>query len=190
VTPPSAARPVDRLHVALVGLSGTGKSTLAPLLASRLRLGVADLDGIVAARQGRSVAEIFSVDGEAAFRAAESAVLSEVLDGPPTVLATGGGVVLADANRRLLIERSRVVWLRADPELLAARLAASAETRPLVGADAVSTLRRLADEREAHYREVADLVVDAGDPSLDPDGLADRVAAELADLQSAPSDDD
>jgi shikimate kinase len=188
VTTASPGDRYDRRHVALVGLSGTGKSTLAPLLAEWLEVTSADVDGIVADRRSMPVADIFAAEGEAAFREAESAVLAEVLGGPPAVVATGGGAVLAAENRRLLAERCIVVWLRADPEVLAQRLVAADEERPLLAGDAVSTLRRLATEREAHYREVADLAVDADDPSVDPDALADRIAAEVRRRWSVPDD--
>lgn len=147
--------------IALVGLSGSGKSTIAPLLASRLGYGDSvDLDRLIERRFGRSVDEIFAEDGEAAFRRAEADALAEALAGPPVVIATGGGIVLQQDNRSLLRSRATVVWLRASPTHLAERLADTTEARPLLAGDAQFALDRLASEREALYSEVADLTVD------------------------------
>ena len=169
-------------HVALVGLSGTGKSTVAPLLAARRGLVAVDLDGVVAAAAGRTVAQIFAEDGEAAFRSMESAALAEVLAGPAAVVATGGGVVLDAANRGALSEHATVVWLRSQPRVLAERLAASDEERPLLagGTDgAVDRLAQMASERGPLYEELADV-------ALSVDG---RTAAEVVDALDELLDD-
>ncbi len=147
-------------HIVLVGLPGTGKSTLAANLAERLGLPSVDTDRMVERRRGATVAEVFEREGEAAFREVESEMLAEVLAGPASVVATGGGAVLAAGNRRLLRERATVVWLRADPDELERRVVASPESRPLLRDDPAAALRRLAVERDPLYREVADLVVD------------------------------
>ena len=166
-------------HVALVGLSGTGKSTVAPLLARQLGCVPADVDRMVEERCGTSVAEVFATRGEPEFRSLESKLLAEVLDGPDAVVATGGGVVLAPGNRELLGRSARVVWLRTDVDVLVDRLARTTERRPLLADDPESTLRRLAAEREPLYREVADLAVDA--TGLRPHQVADAIEAELRD---------
>ena len=147
-------------HIVLVGLSGTGKSTVAANLAERLGRPSLDTDRMVERRRGATVAEVFAREGEAAFREVESEVLAEVLAGPASVIATGGGAILAAGNRRLLRERATVVWLRADPDELERRVVASPESRPLLRDDPAAALRRLAVERDPLYREVADLVVD------------------------------
>jgi shikimate kinase len=168
----------DTGHVALVGLSGSGKSTLAPLLASRLgHRGVVDLDRVLEERFGRPVARIFAEDGEAAFRDAESEALSDALDGPASVIATGGGVVLHPDNRRRLRASARVVWLKAHPSQLQERLAGSSEVRPLLAGDAAFALARLSEERDALYREVAHLTIDVD--GVDPSDLADELARAL-----------
>jgi 5-deoxy-5-amino-3-dehydroquinate synthase len=150
----------------LVGLSGTGKSTLAPVLARRLSMAHADLDRMVEAREAMSVAEVFRRRGEAAFRALEVEALRDAVAGPPAVIAAGGGLVTTPAAREVLASATRVVWLRADPRVLSARLAAGGEERPLLAGDAESALRQLAGQREDLYREVADLVV-----GVDADGV-------------------
>lgn len=168
----------DRPHLALVGLSGSGKSTLAPMLASRLGgFTAVDLDRVVEARFGCSVADVFAQQGEATFRDAESEALGAALDGPPAVVATGGGVILDPGNRRLLAARATVVWLRAHPSQLNQRLAGTSEARPLLDGDAEFALTRLSEERAALYAQVADLTVDVD--GVDPRDLADELAASL-----------
>lgn len=169
---------VDR-QLALIGLSGTGKSTLAPLLAVRLggRV-VVDLDRVVEHRFGRSVADLFATDGEGVFRDAESHALIEALQGPPAVIATGGGVILAADNRAALQDSAVVVWLRADPGDLQRRLESTDEQRPLLGDDPGGALARLSTERTALYRSVADLEVDVG--GITPEALADEIARRLS----------
>jgi shikimate kinase len=172
----SADPPGD--HVALVGLPGSGKSTLAPLLASRLgQRSVVDLDRLLEQQFDQPVSAIFAEHGEVAFRDAESDALRRALDGPPAVIATGGGAVLDAGNRQMLSRSARVVWLRAHPQHLAERLAGSAAARPLLAGDPAFALARLSEEREALYAQVADLVVDVdGVDALD---LADEVARSL-----------
>lgn len=168
----------DAEHIALVGLSGSGKSTLAPLLRTRTGRAVSvDIDRLVESTTGRTVSEIFDEEGETGFRALESQVLADVLAGPPAVVATGGGIVLEQENRRLLRERAKVVWLRATPSHLAERLQDTSEARPLLDGDADFALHRMATEREALYAEVADLVVDV--EGVDPRSLADELAEQL-----------
>jgi len=172
-------RAVERRQLALIGLSGSGKSTLAPLVASRLggRV-VVDLDRVVERRFGRSVSAVFRTEGEGVFRAAESHALTEALQGPPAVIATGGGVVLAADNRAALRDSAVVVWLQADPDDLQRRLEGTDEQRPLLGDDPLGALARLSTERTALYRSVADLEVDVG--GITPEALADEIAQRLS----------
>lgn len=187
-----ASKPTPpRAHVALVGLSGTGKSTVAPELARRWSLGYEDLDRVVEARAGADVQDIFADRGEPTFRRLEADALAEALDGDPSsaapvVIATGGGVVLDGSNRELLRRRAVVVWLSSDVEVLIERLAATAEARPLLADGAGTALRRLAAEREPLYREVADLVVDTTD--LTAAQAAEAVAVAVEGLEAEEPD--
>lgn len=167
----------DATHVVLVGLSGTGKSTLAPLLAERLGIVSVDVDSLVEEATGRSVASVFAERGEAGFRSEEMAALRHVLDGPAAVVATGGGILTNGGAADLLGQRATVVWLRAEPADLARRLRADGHQRPLLAGDAEATLRRLSQERTAGYREAADLVVDVGGaaPGVVLDTIADAL---------------
>jgi shikimate kinase len=143
-------------------MMGSGKTTVGQEVARRLDRDFLDSDDQVEVRTGRSVREIFETDGEAAFRAFEAAALAVALARlEPAVIAAAGGVVLDPANRRRLQEAGTVVWLRADPALLATRVGSS-DHRPLLGHDPLEVLIRLDQERRALYREVADHTVDVG----------------------------
>ncbi len=146
--------------IALVGLSGAGKSTVGLALAERLGWPLADTDALVVAAAGCSIAALFAAEGEAAFRDRETAALTAVLAGPPCVLATGGGVVVRQANRELLSSRAFVVWLDAPDVLILDRLAAHAERRPLLEADPAARLAALRQARTALYASLAQLTID------------------------------
>lgn len=156
-----------RQHVVLVGLMGSGKSTVGRILADRLQRPLLDTDALIEQRAGRTVREIFASDGEVAFRDLEAAVLVEALAGDePAVVSTGGGVVLRPENRAALgAARARVVWLCAEPSTLLERIR-HAGNRPLLDHDPEATLLRMAEERAPLYREVADLVVRVDDRSV------------------------
>jgi len=146
----------------LVGLPGTGKSTVGAELARRLRVAFADSDELIAQQTGRSVGEIFRHQGEPAFRQLEADMIAEALGGFDGVLALGGGAVTTDSVRQdLLACGVPVVLLTAGREELLGRLAGSA-TRPLLAGDAGARLAELAEEREPLYREVATLTVATG----------------------------
>lgn len=165
----------DGRSVALVGLSGAGKSTAARLVAARLGLPHADTDALVTARAGRPIPAIFAEAGEAAFRDLEAAALAAALAGSPLVLATGGGVVLHEANRALLRERAFVVWLDAPDEALLARLRAHDEERPLLAGDAAARLAALRAARAPLYRAAAHLTLHTA--GLTPGEVAERICA-------------
>ncbi len=139
---------------------GTGKTTVGRLLAERLERPLVDSDAEIEAETGRTVREIFATDGEEAFRALETASLRRALTSDePSVIAAAGGVVLSPINREALkAADARVVWLQADTEVLAERVRNGGH-RPLLDDDPAGTLRRMADDRERLYREVADDVV-------------------------------
>jgi shikimate kinase len=142
--------------IALVGLSGVGKSSVGRHLAARLGWPLRDTDALIVQSDGRSIARIFADTGETFFRDLESAALQQALSGSACIVATGGGIVLRPENRALLRQRAFVIWLDAPTETLVARLRAHDEARPLLGgADPAARLEALRVARAGLYAEVA-----------------------------------
>jgi len=154
-------------HLVLIGLMGSGKTTVGRVAASRLGRPFFDSDAMVEAHTGRTVREIWLTDGEPAFRALETEVLVEALDSPVlAVIAGAGGVILSEKNRTALrTSGARVVWLRADPKLLVERVK-SAGHRPLLDDDPEGTLQKMYEERAHLYRDVADAIVTVDNRSV------------------------
>lgn len=162
--------------IALVGLSGGGKSTVARLLAARLHWPLRDTDALIEQEAGCTIAAIFAAEGEAGFRERETAALKAALADPPAIIATGGGIVLRDTNRSLLTRRTLVVWLDAPTGELLARLRSHDEERPLLtGEDPAARLETLRAQRAYLYRDVARLVVDTAGKS--PETVAELIYA-------------
>jgi shikimate kinase len=160
-----------RKPVFLIGYRGTGKSTVARLLAERLGWKWLDADAVLEERQGRTIRQIFAEDGEQAFRAIEAAILAEHGLCQRHVIATGGGAILRADNRQLLKDSGTVVWLKADPATLWQRLqadAATRERRPDLSGGGLAEIETLLAVREPLYAQCAHLVVDtAGRPVED-----------------------
>ena len=150
------------VHVVLVGMMGAGKTTVGRRLAKVLGRPFVDADEAFIASTGRTIAEVFADDGEPAFRALESTLLQRLLAvREPMVVAAGGGVVIAAGNRRRLLQRDvLVVHLHAEPAFLASRAEAKAHRPLLAAGDTAAVIGRLYDERQAWYREIADLSID------------------------------
>jgi shikimate kinase len=159
--------------VYLVGMPGSGKSTVGRELAGRFGVPFVDLDESIAREQGRSITEIFATDGEAAFRAIEARALLDASTADPAVIACGGGVVLEPANRIALRNTGTCVFLEVPLQVLERRVEPDAE-RPLIRN--TGDLARLLEERGPLYREFAAHVVDG---SGDPGEVADAIVEEL-----------
>jgi len=152
--------------ISLVGLPGSGKSTVGRQLARRLSLPFLDSDHVIEQRLGCSIREYFDREGEARFRDLESAVLDELTQGPAGVLSTGGGSVLRPINRAHLRERTQVVYLRSSPDEVFRRLRHD-RSRPLLQVDdPLQRLRDLFAARDPLYRETAHFVIETGRPSV------------------------
>src|SRR5438105_3047637 len=152
-------------NIFLVGMMGAGKTTLGRALAQRLEREFVDTDRLLVERTGVPVATIFEVEGEEGFRRRESAILAEIAASHARVVATGGGVVLLEANRRLMREAGTVVYLRARLDSLWERTRHDS-TRPLLAApNPRARLGQILEEREPLYREAAHVVVDTGSQS-------------------------
>ncbi|UAK23010.1 shikimate kinase [Sphingomonas nostoxanthinifaciens] len=141
-----------RRPIVLIGLMGAGKSTVGRRLAHRLHLPFVDSDHEIERAAGLTVAEMFSRYGEAQFRDGERRVITRLIDGRPKVIATGGGAFMHEATRALILERTTAVWLDADIDVLAERVARRAGSRPLLaGGDPRSRLAELAAVRNPIY---------------------------------------
>jgi shikimate kinase len=154
------------LIVFLVGMPGSGKSTVGRQLARRLMLPFFDSDHVIEQRLGCSIREFFAREGEAAFRDVEEQVLDELAHGSDAVVATGGGAVLREANRQHLREGGQVVYLRSSPEELYRRLRHDTQRPLLQVADPLGKLRTLHAERDRLYREAAHFQIETGRPSV------------------------
>jgi len=162
----------------LIGLRGTGKTTVGRLLAEKLALPFLDADAELEARAGRTIREIFAEEGEKHFRELEVQVLQELLACKPSVIATGGGVVLRESNRQLLNAAGKVVWLTADVGTLLRRLEGDATThgrRPDLSTGGWAEIEDQMRQREALYRGCADLEVDTVGRS--PQEIAEAILA-------------
>jgi shikimate kinase len=161
---------ITHLHdvgiVVLVGLMGSGKSTVGTKLAQRLHCSFIDIDAQISNDQKLSVSEIFAQSGEAGFRKIEASVLAHVLnescakivrhEAQSVVVATGGGAVLSVTNRDIIINAAtHVIWLDADVETLVTRTSLSRNVRPLLETDPRSTLTALRNDRSDFYEQIA-----------------------------------
>ena len=146
----------------LVGLMGAGKTTVGRVLARRLKLRFLDSDHEIERRCGVKIPVIFEIEGEAGFRSRETAVLGELAQLRGIALATGGGIVGAEENRRLLSTSGTVVYLHGQPEDLYERVRHDRNRPMLATADPLARLRELYVERDPLYRSIADVVIDTG----------------------------
>jgi shikimate kinase len=154
------------LQVSLIGLPGSGKSTVGRQLARRLQRRFVDSDHVIEERLGCSIREYFEHEGEERFRDLEERVLDELTQDPDSILSTGGGAVLRDVNRQRLHERSRVVYLKSSPDDLFRRLRHDSNRPLLQVADPLDRLRDLHAVRDPLYREAAHFVIETGRPSV------------------------
>ena len=173
-------------NIFLVGLMGAGKTSVGRLLARRLRKTFVDCDHEIERTTGVRIPVIFEIEGETGFRARESRMLAELVQRSDVILATGGGAVLSDENRRLLSQHGTIVYLRATPHDLWQRTRHD-RNRPLLQTDnPLAKLTTLYAERDPLYREIADVVVDTGNQSVS--SLAQRLEHSLAQLTRERAD--
>jgi shikimate kinase len=137
--------------IVLVGLMGVGKTTIGRRLARRLGIAFVDADEEIERAAGMTISDIFARYGEAHFRDGERRVIARLVGEGPRVIATGGGAFMNDATRALILAQACAVWIDADVETLAARVARR-DTRPLLaGKDARGVLSELAAVRNPVY---------------------------------------
>jgi shikimate kinase len=169
------------LNLALIGYRGTGKTTVAKLLAARLGWQWLDADVELERQAGKTIKQIFAEGGEQAFRDWEEKIVAELTAQSSLVLAFGGGAILRENNRRAIKTRCQTAWLTAKSETLLARInadATTAERRPnLTAAGGLAEIEQLLAAREPLYRDCADCIVATDDRS--PESLAEEILQAL-----------
>ncbi len=180
--------PHSKPSLALIGYRGTGKSTVARLLAERLGWDWQDADEYLERKFGRFIRDIFAQEGEAGFRDKEAAMLRELCDRERQVLAAGGGVVLRPENQAALRQNHFVIWLTADAITIWDRLqgdSTTGERRPdLTASGGLTEIQELLAVREPLYRAWADLVVDT--VGRTPEDVANVILKELEASSASP----
>ncbi len=162
----------------LVGMMGSGKSTVGAALADCLGWSAIDTDAVVERRAGQRIAALWREQGEAAFRALEVGAIAEASGWPhPAVISVGGGAVLDPLNRARMAGSGSVVWLDAQVATLVARIGTGA-TRPALGDDPLSAVARVDAARRPHYRQLAHVVVPVDE--LTPAAVAEAITERLA----------
>jgi shikimate kinase len=168
--------------IVLIGLMGAGKSKIGRRLAARLGLPFSDSDGEIETAAGETIEDIFRNRGEAVFRDGERRVIKRLLMQPPHVLATGGGAFMDPMTRAVIRRRGVSVWLRADLDVLLARVSRR-NNRPLLQErDPRAVLAELIERRHPVYSE-ADITIDSGDGP--PELTTIRTIAALAATERA-----
>lgn len=181
-----AARP-PRRSVVLVGFSGSGKSTVAKILARRWEWPLVDTDAAVEREAGKTISAIFADDGEAAFRALEARVVQRAVVGPVAVIATGGGALLDPTTRAAAQGEATVVVLAVDFETVCKRLRVASD-RPLLasGVDDAMARAKAASLFSARRDFYASFPVQIDATSGEPQDVADKICKRLALLPSTP----
>jgi shikimate kinase len=174
-------------NIFLVGMMGAGKTSVGRVLARKLGKSFRDSDHVIEERTGVKIPVIFEIEGEAGFRSRECAVIDELTALPEIVLATGGGAILAEANREKLRSRGMVVYLRANVKDLLHRTRHDRNRPLLQTADPRARLAELYEVRDPLYRAAAHLTVDTGSQSLV--SLVQRLHRQLLELQASGAPD-
>lgn len=170
------------MNLVLIGYRGTGKSTVGEILARRLGWPLQSLDPMIIQRAGMSIPALVEKFGWDHFRDLESAVLQEAVAGDRQVLDCGGGIILRPENRAALKKSGAVVWLTAEVETIAGRLADKTDRPSLTGASFIDEIAEVLEQRRELYRDAADLVIATDYKS------SERIADEIiAALELAPA---
>jgi shikimate kinase len=169
------------MNLALIGYRGTGKTTVAQLLAARLAWRCVDADVELERQAGQTIKQIFAAGGEQAFRDWEEKIVAELTAGSNLVLALGGGAVLKPQNRAAIKAGCKTAWLTAEPDTLLARIKAdptTSERRPnLTTVGGLAEIDLLIAAREPLYRDCADCIVATDGRS--PESIAEEIVQAL-----------
>lgn len=188
--PPSGLAHSQRRTIVLIGLRGSGKTTVGRILADLLDGQCIDADEVIQREAGRqtrracrSISEIFKLEGEEGFRRREREVIAKIALSPPAVVSVGGGAVLDEANAEVLTKIATVVWLTAPAQVLWERISADPKTagsRPsLTDLSGVAELEQLATQRFESYERLASQVIDT--EGLSPSQVAQAILENLGD---------
>jgi shikimate kinase len=160
------------MNIWLIGMMGSGKTTVGRLLASERAMEFRDVDSIISARVAGTISDLWQQTGEEGFRALEADVVEELATVAGTVIASGGGAVLAEANRQAMRRSGTVIWLHCSADTLAARLVGATD-RPLLADDSTAPLAELLVERLEVYEDAAHHLVDT--TSLTPVEVVEKI---------------
>lgn len=168
-------------NVVLIGYRGCGKSTVGRLLAERRGWPHIDTDQLIQQRLNRSIAEVFSCEGERFFREVESEVIAELAPTGPAVISVGGGAVVSEHNRKRLCGLGRIVWLRAPARELHRRITSDQESTatrpPLSDADPLAEINAILAARASYYEQLAEIQIDTAD--VQPERVATMIQQQL-----------
>ncbi len=174
------------MNIVLIGYRGTGKSTVAALLAQRLGWAAVSTDAEIVRRQGRPIPEMVAQHGWDYFRDREAEVCLEVGGRDQTVIDTGGGAILRDANVQALKKHGRVIWLTADVSTIARRIGGDTQRPSLTGTKSfVEEIEDVLAQRLPKYQAAADVTIETD--SLTPAQISDRVLALVTPTVVSPS---
>ncbi|MGL4767652.1 MAG: shikimate kinase [Formosimonas sp.] len=179
-------------NVYLVGLMGSGKSTVGRLLAHALKRDFYDSDEVIIERTGTTISTIFEIEGETGFRDREARVIRELCQKQNIVLGTGGGSVLRESSREVLAATGFVIYLSSTPERLLARTRHD-KNRPLLQtADPLATLHKLHEQRHGLYQSVAhvEIKTGAGHVTQVAMGIVQALLQQIAQQQGLTTEQD
>ena len=185
------AKALRRRSIVLIGMMGSGKSSIGRRLALRLGIPFVDADAEIEKAAGMSIAEIFSTRGEEEFRSGEARVMVRLLDGGPQVLSTGGGAFMNGNTRAVIAGKGISIWLNAEFDVLMKRIRRRHDRPLLKTENPAATLRKLMDQRYPVYA-LADVTVQSRDVSHEKivDEIVEALAARLAAAHAPPNNAD